>query len=339
MSIPSVRTTCDPPVTLLDLLESTDYPDPASTSSLNATLPYLKSFAFRHSGWKDDRRRVWYALRATTVSRSRLIAFTLCGARCWVLRAKADSTKLRFAPDHCHDRFCVPCARARASVIRKNLIGHLKDPPYRLLTLTMRATMDGLSERINSLLRAFRRLRGRVLWKQGVTGGAAFLEVTRGRLGDHWHVHLHAIIDGKYIPQPLLSRTWLDITGDSKVVDIRLVRSADGALRYITKYVTKSLPSDVLRNPDHLLHAMKALEGRKLLYAFGTWHKLRLLHSKSDDDWESLGHINDFLYGPQHDEHLSDAVRLAYQAYVNVCDGGEFCVLPDPDEPRAPPEE
>lgn len=323
--------------TLLDPPESTPYRSDSSASSCNPELPTCLSYSFRHSGWAEDRRRVRNAYVRLCVPPARMQAFARCGSRVWVLRSKSDPSKFRFVPDHCHDRFCVPCARARGAIIRKNLHSHLTDPPYRLLTLTLRATDDALGGRVDTLLASFRRLRARAFWKEKVTGGAAFLEVTLGKQRDHWHAHLHVLLEGKYIPRRQLASTWWDITGDSKIVDIRLVRDAPGAMRYITKYVTKPLPSCVLRDDDRLAHAIKALAGRKLLYAFGSWCKLRLLHNKSDDDWSCLCHIDSLGHDNGVDDALAHQILTAYRAYVSVCDGGIFWSGEANDAPRAPP--
>jgi REP element-mobilizing transposase RayT len=54
--------------------------------------------------------------------------------------------------------------------------------------------------------------------------------------------HLHMVIDTGYIPQKLLSDLWLQITGDSKIVDIREVHLSDSAnvASYMAKYITKT---------------------------------------------------------------------------------------------------
>lgn len=54
--------------------------------------------------------------------------------------------------------------------------------------------------------------------------------------------HLHIIVDADYIPQSVLSSLWLQITGNSKVVDIRQVNLDDISQvdSYLAKYISKA---------------------------------------------------------------------------------------------------
>lgn len=59
-------------------------------------------------------------------------------------------------------------------------------------------------------------------------------------------IHAHAIVYGPYIPQKKLSQSWLKLTGDSFIVDIRAVRSPKKAARYVLKYISKPPQTDSL---------------------------------------------------------------------------------------------
>lgn len=50
--------------------------------------------------------------------------------------------------------------------------------------------------------------------------------------------HLHILADMPFLPQRHLSAMWRDLHG-SPIVDIRRVKSDDGAARYLSKYLTK----------------------------------------------------------------------------------------------------
>ena len=50
--------------------------------------------------------------------------------------------------------------------------------------------------------------------------------------------HLHLLARAPYIPQPVLSAMWRDLTG-APIVDIRPSSSSHGSARYIAKYLTK----------------------------------------------------------------------------------------------------
>jgi len=51
------------------------------------------------------------------------------------------------------------------------------------------------------------------------------------------YVHVHAIVKGFYIPQKVLSEKWLEITGDSSVIDVR--KAENRHFYYLTKYCSK----------------------------------------------------------------------------------------------------
>lgn len=81
---------------------------------------------------------------------------------------------------------------------------------------------------------------------------------------DGWYYHYHILIDMPYIKQDILSRMWKEVTGDSFVVWIEVLKNNNGvpighlwkrlsnrqkvsnALNYVAKYLSKPLPSDDL---------------------------------------------------------------------------------------------
>jgi hypothetical protein len=213
---------------------------------------------------------------------------------------------------------------------------HLQDRQARFVTLTLRASPDPLQARVDRLLKAFSKLRRRVLWKERVEGGAAFLEITRGAAGTHWHVHLHVIMEGRWIDKPDLAETWLQITGDSYVVDIGLIRDKRDVGYYVTKYSTKPLDSKLQREPVHLIEAINALRGRKLLYAFGTWARWQLLTHPSDEAWTLYGHVNELLYRAANGDELADLVLLMLQHSPDIFAGDTFCIDLQPEPPPCP---
>lgn len=294
-------------ITTLDTLEST--PQQTNPSRSRCKTPPLTpqledeptqgiqlQDTWTHSGWKKRRESVFEALQKADISLSRVARFASCGSSYWVLRNRRNPNLFRTVPDTCHDRFCVPCARARASRIVANLAAKAPAGTKRLITLTLARDDLGLRDRTTRLLKAFTALRRSKLWKETVTGGVGFLEVSRGARGDHWHPHLHVIAQGRYIPATELRDEWLRITRDSHVVDIRLVKDEQIVVRYVLKYCTKPVDSDLFREPAALREAIDALRGRKLLYAFGSWAKLRLLAVPKTDEWELFGHMAEVVF-------------------------------------------
>jgi hypothetical protein len=287
---------------VLDPLESTD------ETNYDVPVP-----TFRHSGWERNRKRVLRAMRASFQRFGRMDAFRTCGAGFWVLRSKTDPARIRLAPDYCRDRFCVPCARARAFRIRANLTERLPNKRLSFLTLTLKHSESSLRIQLNRLITSYRRLRNRRLWTSRVRGAAAVVELKLNERTNQWHPHLHIIMDAKYIPHGQLSDLWRDITGDSFVIDIREAKQTDKAIEYLTKYVTKPTDTDVIWHPNELAEAVEALRGRKLLIQSGEWAHWRLTEEPSDHAWQLVCHSAAL----PHCEDFSDAERAIVAASVS----------------------
>lgn len=252
-------------------------------------LPTLPE-PFKHSGWRRYRQRIWQALNEAGVRESRLKAFSRCGAQVWILAHKTEPDRYKIVLGTCHDRFCLPCARMRAANIRDNLQAALTTETLRFVTLTLAHTKAELAGQIARLYRAFRDLRATAWWQERVDGGAAFLEVTRNAATGMWHPHFHVLVAGRYLPQHQLSQLWFEATGDSCIVDVRAVRDRQEVAKYVTKYVTKPLSSNVFDDLAVLVEVVQALEGRRMLVTFGAWRKWHLTASPSTDEWTLYAH-------------------------------------------------
>jgi hypothetical protein len=272
---------------------------------------------FRHATWARDRDRVREALTVEDPNRyawieldddpslpdvdpapgptSRARRFADCGTRSIVLQSVEDSGRYKVGCERCHDRFCLPCMQDRARLIVANLKAQLPYQPTRFLTLTLKHNDAPLSEQIDRLYTSFRYLRRRAFWQDTVTGGIAFLELKLSRADDCWHPHLHVLLRGKYVPQKLVSDAWLQITGDSFVVDIRFVKSPALLYSYLTRYVTKGWDAGIYRALHRLREAITALAGRKLLTSFGDFSHLCLLRPPTTETWIELGTLQEII--------------------------------------------
>lgn len=166
-----------------------------------------------------------------------------------------------------------------------NIVEHLGTAPCRFVTLTIRTENLSLRDAVQKLFTSFSRLRQTKFWRSRVTGGCATCEIKRTSDMSRWHPHLHLLVQGKYIPQGWLGRKWHEITGDSYIVDVFLCNNGVEAARYVTKYLSKPVPSSILRNPEHLREAIKALEGRHLVATFGDWRGKKLTETVSENTW------------------------------------------------------
>jgi hypothetical protein len=259
--------------------------DGLETSELgNATLGEI----FRHSGWRRLRSKVHDALIRTEQPAAAVCAFRYCGSECWVLRSKTTPTDVKLAASCCHNRFCLPCANARAATIARNVTAYLHGASIRFITLTLKQNEDTLTNNIEKLYESFKKLRKTSLWKTTQRGGVGFLEVKRSRDRQHWHAHLHVISQGKFIDGQKLSWTWRNITTDSYIVDVRLVHSPHQVLQYVTKYASKPFDPTMFEDPDTLDEAILALKGKRMALTYGNWKGLQMTETPDKDAWEFL---------------------------------------------------
>lgn len=118
-------------------------------------------------------------------------------------------------------------------------------------------------------------------WDFSVKGGLYSIEVTHK--GNGWNIHIHSLLDSKYIPQPIISSIWMSLTG-SYIVDVRDVDKGSG-LHYVSKYLTKPPVFDSKRK---YLRYLEATENKKMLNLFGdlyNWkEKFQEVHGFSVED-------------------------------------------------------
>lgn len=274
---------------------------------------------FRHSGWAGCRQRVYDALMETEQTEGRCRRFATCGDDCWVLQSKTEAGKYGLACNACNDRFCVPCARARARVINHNLSTRLGKEPMRFVTLTVRTDGLTLKEGLAKLYDSWKQLQRRTVWSRAVKAGVAFLELKRSADGLRWHPHFHVLTTGSYIPKIKLQEAWREITTDSFIVDIRFVRAAAVVQHYVAKYASKPLPTDVLYAHEWLCEAIVALKGKRMIIPFGDWHGLKLTERPKADEWEVLGSLH--VYGVRAcngDRNAETIVRLLLKGQADA---------------------
>lgn len=321
--------------------------------TLHATFPAEPAFRpgsldqdvhFRHSGWLHDRRRVYDALRVVFPRSTRVDRFRLCGSNAWVIRrvpdpksvaleAEKEGEQYAVVADHCHDRFCRPCSRFRSRTIASNIASYIRNRRFRFLTITIKTTGLTLKQGVDKLYASFAKLRRTKLWGSRVTGGCCTCEVKPKSGENGWHPHLHCIIEGKFLPLKPLRKLWLQVTGDSYIIDISLGKDADDAARYIAKYITKPFNADVIRNPDRLEQAIHALHGRRLVSTFGHWRGQQLTVHRPHGTWvkvSSLSTMRDAAYAGE---------PLALQLLTFLHQTQPYCEHPRPkghDPPSAP---
>ena len=169
--------------------------------------------------------------------------------------------------NNCKSKLCDNCSHSRSICFVKkysDFVNSFRKP--RFITLTKKnvdiiscSVIKKLRNNFNALKRRLKR-NGFSLKK-----GIEVLEITHK--GKGFHVHLHILYDGSYIPQSLLSDMWFAITKDSKIVDVRYVRNPNSSLRYISKYIVKG---NAINNMYRLVEYFIATKNVRLIQTFGT---------------------------------------------------------------------
>lgn len=298
----------------LDPIETPVKAKKDSPSVSNPSSQPELSQCFRHSGWQKFRARCAASLRRVATSPSTIDAFCRCGASMWILKNRHMPDTYKAVPDHCHNRFCIPCSGARAARVRANLAEHVGDRTVRFVTLTLRHTQEPLRTTINRLYSYFRKLRQTPIWKNRAIGGLSTLEVKRAESSDAWHAHLHILVEGRYMDQAALSAEWLRITGDSHVVDIRLIRDKHTLASYVTKYVTKSSGIDNSLSDAELDEVITAFRGKRTVIGFGTWRSAVIVRDEKDGDWELFAHFNEVQFRASQGDALCESIIEAIAA-------------------------
>ena len=265
--------------------------------------------AFRHSFWKQKRQAIADVLATTTTDQNRVRRYATCGSYAWVLRVSGANDRYRVVTNRCRDRFCEACQRERKQLIGMNLRAALPDTRLRFMTLTLKNSDQPLAEVLTRLIDSFGKLRRRRDIASCITGGVWFLEITRNTETQQWHPHLHVLMEGTFLPQQVLKRTWHEITKDSFIVDIRAIRDTNQAADYVCKYATKGCDASVWTDPVALQEAITALAARRTFNPFGTWTKLALSKtSTSDEAWEPVAPLWKLILNAQDGDEVAQMI-------------------------------
>lgn len=289
------------------------------------------SISFRHRMHEWHRKKIVASFERLLVHESRMYAYLGCGSGGWIVRSRTEPDRYALRSDTCHDRWCPACSKSRAMVLRSNLEPLLKGRTVRFVTLTLKHDDAPLGAKLDRLQDHFGTLRTHALWKDHVDAGVAFVEVKYNEETLRWHPHLHVLTVGRFIQQQQLRDAWLAVTGDSHVVDVRLVKDEKSVSKYVTKYVTKPAPNELYRNPEALDHAVLALKGRRMVTTFGAWRGRKLLHNDTLSDWEPIMAWGELL----RECRMGDA--SAIEIYASVTRHAWVSDDTDVDEARPPP--
>ncbi len=174
--------------------------------------------------------------------------------------------------NRCDVKWCPICAEKLAHERRESVTWwtkQIEQPKH--MVLTRRNTETLSKEDVRSFKDSFTKLRRRKFasnWK----GGFYALEVTNESRG--WHLHLHALVDARWIDSGELARTWAEIIGqDFAIVKVKDAREGS-YLSEVTKYAVKGNDLAGWSTPD-IVTLIEALEGVKCFGVFGSLYGKR----------------------------------------------------------------
>lgn len=315
----------DPPATRLDpheINQQDQIPRPEALGEIGSPLWE----GFRHSGWAAQRKRTWAVLATLYPDGKRVERFENCGKNAWVYQDKDAPQYFKVSSDTCRDRWCLPCGQARARTIAANVAERMSKNRFRFVTLTLRSTDHTLPELLRKLARCFARLRRVKPWKTAQRGGVAFTEVKHNAVMQTWNVHLHVLTEGGYMLKKDLSKAWQNITRDSFIVDLSLVKSVFEVVRYVTKYVSKPLDSTVVSDRCVLHDAIEGLHGHRMVTTFGTWRGIDLTARTDSRTWIPYAPLS------QVKRNAADPEHIDWHVWRLICHDADPA-----DFPRGPP--
>lgn len=178
-----------------------------------------------------------------------------------------DCGAVRKFPNRCDLFYCPECqSRLQADRVKQIewWIKLIKQPKH--VVLTVKNTQDLTPEHIDRFRDWFTKLRRRK-FASNWDGGFYRLEITNE--GKGWHLHLHALINARWIDQTELALIWDNITGHQgrivKVLDCR-----EGSyLSEVTKYVVKGSQLAAW-SPAQIQTFIRAFDGKRTFGVFGS---------------------------------------------------------------------
>lgn len=277
---------------------------------------------FRHSCWLPRRQRTLTCLQHSLEGKNSIDRFCACGSVAWVMKSDDLAGRHRLQVNRCRNRWCIPCATEKARMVARNVKEFVADRTVRFLTFTLKSNDQPLSAQLDRLYKTFKKLRHLPQFKRALTGGVIFFEVKLNKTATAWHPHLHVLAEGSYIDARSLSKTWLELTGDSFIVDIRQVPPGGAVAGYVAKYAGKALEARTWDFPDRLVEAMVAFRGRRFFTTFGSWVNCDLSKRPEDDcGWIAVGPLHVFMSrAAAGDAYAASVIRSLSRSDANVVD-------------------
>lgn len=194
-----------------------------------------------------------------------------CHTEYTIGQCKGCSSVSKF-PNRC-DRFYCPECQPRLSKERADSVGwwaqEMKQPKH--VVLTMKNTKDLTKGHVLEIKKNFTRLR-RSIFASNWLGGFYNIEVTKE--SEDWHLHIHALVEARFIDRSLLEENWKRITnGIGYIVRVYDARERD-YLKEVTKYAVKGSQLSAWTGKESLTF-IEAFSGVKSFGVFGSLYGKR----------------------------------------------------------------
>lgn len=234
-----------------------------------------------------------------------------CHSQITYARCKGCS-KVRKFLNRC-DRFYCPECQPRLSRERKESIEwwvkRVNQPKHVVLTIRNTDTL-GNSD-VKEIKSAFTRLR-RTRFCRNWNGGFYSLECTNE--GKGWHLHIHALVDARYIDCRELALEWNKATrGNGNIVKVKDCRNKS-YLQEVTKYAVKGC--DLAKwKPMDILSFINAFEGTRQFGVFGSLYGKRTewkewIQSIREKKSRCTCGCNDFTFHSEREWEVIQAVLI-----------------------------
>ncbi len=270
----------------------------------------------RFQGVQKERQFWLDLLPAIEADGRKVTRFQQCGGYAWVAE-DLETGRLFLQPETCKLRICPVCRRriqAKASARVLDFMNQHPNDKWQFHTFTLKHSPTPLPSQLDHLVKSFRKLRQRALWKRHVVTGYAVIEVTfhpagtysitgRLRTYDEWHPHLHVVARTDFIDWGDLRKAWLAVTGDSDNIDCEKCESATHAAHYVSKYLGKPPDAALHDNPKRAAEYYQSLQSRRLLMPFGNTAKHRPPPPPPPHRAERVARFADLLASAQNGSH------------------------------------
>lgn len=261
--------------------------DTQETSDTHAITSSYRDFLISGCKKDIDHAAAVYGELDKLENSARYSVLNQCKSKAWFVR-NIHTGNIRVAASRCHLRWCPLCIKTKVYIITQSVSGWLKErKDCKFLTVTLKHNDLPLSEQVDRLYDCFRKLRRRRWFLDIVKGGIWFFQIKKSKTDGKYHPHIHFLIEGGFVPRKKLSAEWLEITGDSMIVDVRPVKDEQKAAEYVARYAAAPCRLADL-SLESSVELVQALHSRRICGTWGTGSEIKLAAQKPEDaeDWE-----------------------------------------------------